>query len=64
MSKNANELITSLEEGGTMQGLSVKVSAEQKACINDLRKKTGLRPSEIVGKALDSFFEGYEVDED
>jgi len=64
MPKNATELMESLGEEGAMKGLSVKVTPEQKALIADLQKKTSMRPSEIVQKALDHFFDGYEASDD
>lgn len=62
MSK-ANDLVEALGEEGALKSLTVKVTAEMKACMSDLRKKTGKGISEIVQRALDSYFDGYEMTE-
>ena len=58
----ATELVDSLG-GVELAGLTVKVSPELKVYIADLRKKTGKGVSDIVGRALESYFDGYVMGE-
>ena len=59
--EKATDLKEALGEEGKLAGLTVKVNPELKAYITDLRKCTGKGVSEIVGRALESYFDGYEM---
>ncbi len=61
MSEKAVDLKAALGEEGKMSSLTVKVAPELKMLIADLRKSTGKGVSEIVGRALESYFDGYEI---
>lgn len=64
MSEKATDLMEALGEDGKLAGLTVKVSPELKVYIADLRKRTGKGVSDIVGRALEAYFDGYELAED
>ena len=58
--EKASDLKDALGEEGKLAGLTVKIAPELKALIADLRKCTGKGISEIVSRALESYFDGYE----
>ena len=61
--EKATDLMEALGEDGKLAGLTVKVAPELKVYIADLRKKTGKGVSDIVGRALESYFDGYVMGE-
>lgn len=60
MAEKATDLIGALGEGGELVGLTVKVAPATKALVYNLRKRTSKGVSEIVSRALEAYFEGYE----
>jgi len=62
MSDKANALLD--EQGGDLVGLTVKVSPTVKMMVLDLRKRTSKGISDIVQRALEAYFVGYEMSED
>ena len=63
MAEKANDLINNLGPEGKLVGLTVKVAPQMRANLYHLRKRTSKGISELVNRALESFFEGYEIPE-